>query len=104
MTGHWTYEDTGCELHGKDEMWEYIRDHEYYADDIDFERWVDDNYRASQIIWRVKEMKDAADAVLDLWDEFEEEVWYRNIDDPVEGEDFDYNGFIFKWVEEEEED
>lgn len=104
MTGHWTYDDTGIECEDLDDMWEYIRDHEYYSDEIDMERWLDDHYHASQIWWRLKD-ESAGQVYIDLIDEFEEDVWWPSAqDDPVEGEDYDYNGFLFKWVETEEED
>lgn len=105
MTGHWTYDDTGAELHSLDEMWDYIRDHEYYSDELDLERWLDEKYSASQIWWRLKD-SNAEEVYLELIDEFEEEVWWPSAQPaPTEGEDYCYNNsFDFTWVEEEEED
>ena len=105
MTGYWTYDDTGIECEDPDDMWEYIRENEYYSDDLDFERWLDDNYRASQIMWRLKDAEFTETVMLELDEEFEEEVWSPSAQKaPEEGKDYDYNGFLFKWAEAEEED
>ena len=49
MTGHWEYDDEW--FYDKDAMWEYIRDNDY-LDDMDFERWINAVYSASQIFCR----------------------------------------------------
>lgn len=97
MTGHWTYEGSDEEFYNKDEMWQYIRENEYYYDELDFERWLDDNYSASQIYYRARD-DGAEQAIYDLMDEFDDD-WYDDAGEPTEGEDFDFNDFIFTWVE-----
>lgn len=101
MNGYWTYNGEG-HYETLDEMWDYIRDYEQYFDELDFERWIDGNYCASQIAWKLKDEKYSEAIMLDLMDEFEEDVWSPNhVDDLIEGKDYDYNGFIFEWVDEE---
>lgn len=102
--GYWTYDGEG-HYETLEEMWEYIRDNEYYSDELDFERWIDENYRASQIAWMLKDEKYSEAVLLDLMDQFEEEIYSpKNMDDPIEGEDYDYNGFTFEWVDEDEDE
>lgn len=101
MNGYWTYDGEG-HYETLDEMWDYIRENKQYFDELDFERWIDDNYRASQIAWMLKDEKYSEAIMLDLMDEFEKDVWFpENVCEPVEGQDCDYNGFIFEWMDEE---
>lgn len=102
--GYWTYNGEG---HYKtlEEMWEHIKDYENYSDEVDLERWIDSNYCASQIVWKLNHSKYSEEVVLDLIDEYEEEVWSPNhMDDLIEGKDYDYNGFEFTWVDEDDEE
>lgn len=99
-----------CECRDKEEMTEYLRDNCTTVDDVDFERWLDEEYRASQIVWMFRDgmFRDGTFCtasrreeaiIMDLWDECEE-AWIDEAGDPVEGEDFDFNGYVFEWMEE----
>jgi hypothetical protein len=106
MTGHW--ERDGEEFNNIDEMWDYIRDNEYYFDDVDFERWLNENFTAAQIVFELKDAEFAESVWLDYLENFEDSVWAPDIqDEPVEGFDYHYGPhgeFEFEWVEDEEEE
>ena len=106
--GYWVYRydksDDPTKFYGKKQMWEYIRDNEYYADDLDFERWLDNEYSASQIVWRLRDNSHADEVLLDLYDEFEEKVWWDDVGELEYGKDFDYNGFEFLFIPIEDDD
>ena len=111
--GYWTYDDQG-EFHDLYEMWDYIRDNEYYFDEIDFERWVNDVYSASRVIYELNEAMQERGAagieerLLEFYDDFEDDLWSPSSqDDLIEGRDYHYgpNGeFEFKWISEEGDD
>ena len=104
MTGHW--EKDGEEFNNIDEMWDYIRDNEYYFDDVDFERWLNDNFTAANIVFELKDAEFAESVWLDYLENFEDSVWAPDVQDkPVEGFNYYYGPhgeFEFKWVEDEE--
>ncbi len=103
--GYWMYDNE--EFTTKQDMWEYLRDTQYCYDTIDIERWVNDVYAASQILWKFRDALEDGHSIdtvmLDIYDEYEQDEWWDEVGDPEEGEDFDYNGFLFKWVDEEED-
>lgn len=102
--GYWTYNGEG-HYETLEEMWEYISENEYYLDEVDFERWIDENYRATQIVWMLKDHTYSENLSLELLDEYEDDTWSpAHMDDPIEGENYDYNGFEFEWVDEEDEE
>ena len=97
----WTYHNNTFET--LEEMWEYLRDYEYVYDEVDIERWIDDNYSASQIAWRLKDHETTDELWLELIEEYEDDVWSpEHMDDLIEGEDSDYNGYLFHWEDDEE--
>lgn len=108
MTGHW--ERDGEEFNDIDEMWDYIKDNEYYFDDVDFERWLNDNYTAAQIVFDMmgRDMCSVETLSLEWMEEFENAMWAPDVQDAlIEGKDYCYgpNGeFEFKWVEDEEDE
>ena len=108
MSGHW--ERDGEEFHNLDEMWDYIRDNENYFDEVDFERWLNDNFTAAQIVWRSvdDDIKGSDGLWLAMQEEFEDCEWSPRFQDSLE-EGYDYNygpcgEFEFKWVEDDEDD
>lgn len=106
MTGHW--ERDGEEFYDLDEMWDYVRDNEYYLDDVDFERWLNDVFTAAQIVFSLKDAEFTEALWLDYLERFEDAVWSPSVQDkPIEGKNYWYgpNGdFEFKWIEDEEEE
>lgn len=106
MEGHW--ERDGEEFHDLDEMWDYIRDNEEYFDEVDFERWLNNNYTAAQIVFDImgRDMCSAEYISLEYMEEFENAMWAPDVQDElVEGKDYHYGDcgeFEFKWVEDEE--
>lgn len=117
MSGYWIYERgfigiSVGEFHSLDDMWDYIRDNEIYFDEVDFERWINDNYTAATVVFdldRESENKSVVDVWLEYVDAFEEDNWYPEAQDEdlVEGYDYHYGPhgeYTFKWVETEEEE
>ena len=108
MSGHW--ERDGEEFHDLYEMWDYIRENEYYYDDIDFERWVNEVYSASRVIYELNDaLRDEGAAgvetrLLQFYDDFEDDMWVPSAQDkPIEGYDYCYGPageFEFKWVDD----
>ena len=111
MTGHW--ERDGEEFHDLDEMWDYIRDNEYYFDEIDFERWVNELYSASRVLYELNSAFEERGAsgvegrLLEFYEEFEEDMWFpESQDEPIEGYNYHYgpaDEFEFEWVEDDED-
>ena len=106
MTGHW--ERDGEEFHNLDEMWDYIRENEYYFDEVDFERWLNDNYTAAQIVFDLRDAEFTESLWLDYMEKYEDAMWVPAVQDAlIEGEDYCYgpNGeYEFKWIEDTEEE
>ena len=107
MTGHW--ERDGEEFHNLDEMWDYIRDNEYYFDEVDFEKWLNEHFTAAQMVWRsTDDHGEVHDLYLEMMEEFEDAMWAPDVqDEPFEGYDYYYgpfDEFEFIWVEDTDED
>ena len=109
MTGHW--ERDGKEFNNIDEMWDYVRDNEYYFDDVDFERWLNENFTAAQIVFDLcnRNQNHSAEYIsLEYCEAFEDAVWAPDVQDKlIEGSDYCYGphgDFEFKWIEDEEEE
>ena len=105
MTGHWEMEGLGYEFEGEDakhDMFEQILE-EGILDEVDFERYLNDTYTAAQIVFSMRDFESADDAWINYWDCFTDSCWHE-AGEPVEGEDFDFCGVRFKWIEDEEEE
>ena len=108
MSGHW--ERDGEEFYDLDEMWDYIRDNEEYFDEVDFERWLNRNFTAAQIVFDImgRDTCSAECISLEYMEEFEDAMWAPDVQDKlIEGKDYYYGDcgeFEFKWVEDEDED
>lgn len=109
MTGYWIYDGHG-EFNSLEEMWDYIRDNECYFDEVEFERWLNNNYTAAQIVFDLdrRNPNHTAEYIsLEYYEAFEDAMWAPDVQDAlVEGEDYYYgpNGeYKFEWIEEVEE-
>lgn len=109
MTGHWERDDE--EFQDLDEMWDYIKDNEYYFDEVDFERWLNDNFTAAQIVFDLENRNPNHSAEyisMEYYEAFEDAVWAPDVQDKIiEGKDYSYGPhgeFEFEWVEDEEEE
>ena len=99
--GHWEYE--GETFEDEQEMAQYVVDNESYSDPIDFERWLDDHYDASDIIQMLRENDYCDSVIIDLEDDYNE--WRVDEAESAEpGEDYEFDGYTFKWVEDAEEE
>lgn len=99
--GHWEYE--GKTFEDEQEMAQYVVDNESYIDPLDFERWLDERYDASDIIQMLRETRFCDSVLIDLEDDYCE--WRVDEAEPAEpGKDYEFGGFTFKWIEDEEED
>lgn len=105
--GYWIRKDDDSEhIHNKAEMKEYITSYEDCDEVVPIEKWLNDNYSASDVFDMIKDVNDEMEVykLIDvIWERYYKEVWYDNIDNPVKGKDFDYNGYLFIWVDEEDE-
>ena len=102
--GYWTYNGEG-HYETLEEMWEYIVENEYYMDDVDIERYIDDNYTGAGMFYAIKEAGSYEALLEEIIEGYESENWYPEAQaTPTEGEDYDYNGFTFEWVDEDEDE
>ena len=108
MSGHW--ERDGEEFYDLNEMWDYIRENEEYFDEVDFERWLNNNFTAAQIVFDLcnRNPNHSAEYIsLEYMEEFEDAMWAPDVQDKlVEGKDYYYGDcgeFEFKWVEDEDD-
>lgn len=110
MTGHWEYkryDGRAIEFKNEDEMKDFVLDNNF-LDDVDYERWVNDNFTPARILWMLNDALEdypgsAAEIVSnEIYDEFLDDMVYRHV--ATEGEDFEICDAVFKWVEDEEDD
>lgn len=106
MTGHWEMEGYGYEFepnkYVKRDMFEQVLE-EGVLDEVDFERYLNDEFTAAQIVFSAKDFKSADELWMYYWDCFTDSMFY-DVGEPVEGQDFCFCNVDFKWIEDEEED
>ena len=99
--GHWEYE--GESFEDEIEMAGYVVYNEPYHDPAEFERWLDKHYDASDIARMLRETQYSQSVLIDLEDDYNE--WRVDEAEPAEpGKDYEFDGFTFKWVEDDDED
>lgn len=114
----WKYD--GQTFENADEMTDYVRENLDVMDDLDLENYLNDEYRASQMFdimrdclrgegsgynYNEKVASALSREYYGLMEEAEAKLWEAksNDTDPVEGQDWEFDGEVFEWVEEEEE-
>lgn len=100
MTGHWVRD--GKRFDTEQEIIDDFRYNVVELDEMDFETYIDDNYRASQVAYMV--VHDGPIAIEEIRSEMYDDYMRKNQLDICEGEDVvnDWDDYI--WVEDEDDD
>lgn len=103
--GHWEYYNGDGYFKTLEEMWEYIRDNGMYYDEVDIERYLNNRYTGTQMLLEIRDAGTYEALIDKLMDEYESDIWIPEVQEAlVEGENYDYNGIGFNWVEDEEDE
>ena len=106
--GYWTFDDVIDghigEFRSLDDMWEFMDSNVDFEVDTDFKDWLHDNYTASEVIHQLQNWGE-----IDIFDTYDDEyvmcVWEPGSQFHLtKGKDYNYNGFLFKWVDDPEGD
>ena len=102
--GYWRHSETGDEYWSEESLENYINECVGESiDDLDLERYVNDNYTPSVILYECCiEHKE----LYEFYEEVQEYIFEYKVDQPIEGEDYtcDYVSGIFEWIEEDDDD
>ena len=103
MNGFWVYDYPPYgEFRSLNEMWGFIRREGEFFDTNDINQWVNQNYSAASVLWMFIDDNDIDQTYVDILDEFVDSEWSPEVMPlPIEGEDYDYNGYLFRWVDED---
>lgn len=117
----WTYDNQ--EFEDKEDVIEYVGENLEVMDELDLERYLDETYTAHEVYGLMRDCLDydvrqygsnGRNAVADdlfrtyygIYEEAERATWEKKAStpEPIEGQDWEFDGELFKWVDDPEEE